>query len=905
MPHRPTVVTAAAVGFLLALVGTVPAAAAPIESSPLRVTFPEDGATLSSGDVTLRGSVAAPDQTTNQTTRVQYVVDVSGSTGSPVQDCNGDGVRDVLDDFNGDGRFGDVLDCEISAVVALNASLRSVPASADHLEVGLTAFGSTATAAQMERDEPDSLFVQPGLTGDDKDVIPNLNFVASSLRQGTVGEYASRSVGTGTDFDAALTTALDAFGSHSGTRWIFFLSDGQASVRQATLDRVRASGVRVRTFAVGGGTGTGPCAPAAPLGAIAAAGGDSCVRVSDPSALAASVVDSQPAWLTSVTVEVDGRTVPADIDPIGGWSATVPGLADGRHRATVTATLADGTTWTTGVGFRIAGDQISYTALGDSYAAGEGVRPYLVAQHDDALCHRSANGWPMLVGLGDDPEPLSRRDDVTFRFLACSGARIDNLDTTPQPKKWGAVLLKGEAEVPLQLDALDSDADLVTLSIGGNDLGFASIVTHCVTTLSCPEHGFISTDSGTSVILDDWTTVRLALIGNELTGAYEAVRARVRPDTTVVATTYPRLVSVSPLASVNVTCTAPVLSHGERQWLRAQVDTFAAIVHERARRPGAGIQVVDVRDHFEGRNACDRDAHIYGATLIRLDDLTPGAVSAASFHPTARGARLYAAAVTEALHDTSRPGPRAGEGVRNRAETHADEAWSDAAIVTDPDAVLRQYPPDVVDAVGATTFADAYLGNGAALDGQPACEDVVTGEVVPLLAHEFAPGSVVTASTVAVAADGTETGRATSTHHADDDGLVRSAVIAPEVAAAGLLSVSLTGVNAGGGPVVGTALASTSVDASCRATVAEAGRLGPQDGDGDGTVAGVGRDTDTPSASPDRPGAHAPAAALTTTGAHLLPLGVAALVLLAVGGAVAVAGRRHGRSAGAGGELPR
>ncbi|WP_203669652.1 GDSL-type esterase/lipase family protein [Cellulomonas pakistanensis] len=878
----------------------------------MTVTFPESGARVSGGDVAFRGLVSDRRTTTpdEQETRIQYVVDVSGSTASPLQDCNGDGVRDALDDFNGDGRHGDVLDCEISAVVALNAGLRGVPGSATHLRVGLTAFGTSAAAAQMDKEDESARFIPPGQTGEGKDVIPDLNVVASSLRQGLLGQYARKVVGESTNFDAALTTALSTLEQHAGPRWIFFLSDGQASVSQATLNRVDASGVNVRTFAVGNDVGSAPCAANAPLGRIAAAGGDSCIRVVDPSDLTASVVDSQPQWLDSVMVDVDGRTAQADIDPVGGWSATVPGLPTGSHTAVVTATLSDGRTLTTAVPFRVA-THISYTALGDSYASGEGVSPYLYGSQEDQLCHRSRAGWPTLVSVGGDPAPLSLRDDAVFRFVACSGARIVNLDTTPQDKKVGFLWLKDEYDIPLQLDQLNPDADLVTLSIGGNDLGFAPVVTHCITRFACQSQAFIDIPSG-PVTLDDWMTIRLALVGNELTGAYQAVRDRVSDDTRIVATTYPRLVSGGPEAFGNLLCWPPVLSHAERQWIRDRVDTFAAIVTDRARRPGAGLQVVDVRDDFEDRNVCDGDAHLLGPTVLRLDDLEFSPISAASFHPTERGARLYAAAVNDALRHTfvdeaipGQPGRSAdaAQAAHDVTPTRAVMARpatsaavlpaaldpSDAAIVTDPDSVLAEYPPDVVDAVGSTTFADVFLGNGAAIDGHPACDDVVESEIVPLLAHGLAPGSEVTAETATMGADGTELGRTSTTHRVDDDGTLRSTFVAPAVGAEGLLTVSVRGIGAGGGPAVGTALATTSVDAGCRAKVADAGRLAPPETGTRPSPGGVDPDpggaasAGTAETAPDAASA-SPGAPLSSTGATIA-WAAAAAVLLLVGGA--------------------
>lgn len=822
----------------------------PSPAPRLDVDFPGEQQRVSGGDVTFHGTVRL-DDTTDQITRVQYVVDVSSSTASPLQDCNGDGVRDALDDFNGDGQLGDVLDCQISAVVALNADLRGVPGSAEHIRVGLTAFGTAAAVAQMVPDADidaaldNATFIAPGTVGTGTDVIPNVNVVASSLRVGFLGEYAPQTVVAGTNFDAAVRAALDTLEPYSGPRWVFFLSDGQATVSQSTLDRVAASGIGVRTFAVGSGAGTAPCSASSALAKIAAAGSDACVHVLDPSSLTSSLVASQPGWLRSVEVEVGGRTVLADIDPIGGWSVVVPGLDVGSHRATITATLTDGRTVTRIRGFRVA-DHISYVALGDSYASGEGIPPYLQGPQDN-LCHRSTGSWPGMVSLPDSTVSLSQRRDAEFQFLACSGARIVNLDTTPQPKQmWSG----GRPEIPLQLDLLKRDANLVTLSIGGNDLGFAPIVTHCFTALVCQDHGFITTASGTHVSLDDWTAIRLALIGNELTGTYQAIRSRVSTDTAVVVTTYPRLVSDWDRA--HAACSPLLLSGDERRWLRRQVDTFAEIVHDRARRAGADVHVADVRNDFEGHNFCDSDSVIIGPTLWRLTEVGFSPLSAASFHPNSRGAQLYAIGVNETLrYDVDVPGTSRALTTTQASSTPQPAAIARASLasaapvvsaghttpvvrtapdpVTDPDGLLGSYPEDVVSAVGSTTFAEVALANGAALDGFPACNHVVPREVVPLLAQGFAPGSTVTATTRAVGHDGTESDAVTSEHVVGEDGRLISEIVAPSITGDGMLTVSLAGVGPGGGPAVGTALATTTDDPECVGLVQAAGRVAPEE----------------------------------------------------------------------------
>jgi lysophospholipase L1-like esterase len=513
----------------------------------------------------------------------------------------------------------------------------------------------------------------------------------------------------------------------------------------------------------------------------------------------------------------------------------------------VTATLTDGRTVTRIRGFRVA-DHISYVALGDSYAAGEGIAPYLQGPQDN-LCHRSTGSWPGMVSVPDSRNPLSVRDDAEFQFLACSGARIVNLDTTPQPKQmWSG----GRREIPLQLDLLRRDADLVTLSIGGNDLGFAPIVTHCFTSLVCQDDAFTTTASGTHVSLDDWTAIRLALIGNELTGTYQAVRSRVSTDTAVVVTTYPRLVSDWDRA--HAACSPLLLSGDERRWLRRQVDTFAEIVHDRARRAGADVHVADVRNDFEGHNFCDSDSVIIGPTLWRLTEVGFSPLSAASFHPNSRGVQLYAIGVNETLrYDVDVPGTSRAHPV---AATQATSTPQPAAVaqaslastrpvvttsrtiavartapdpVMDPDGLLGSYPDDVVSAVGSTTFAEVALANGAALDGFPACDHVVPREVVPLLAQGFAPGSTLTATTRAVGHDGTESDAVTSEHVVGEDGRLISEIVAPPITGEGMLTVSLSGVGPGGGPAVGTALATTSDDPECVGLVQAAGRVAPED----------------------------------------------------------------------------
>ena len=116
-------------------------------------------------------------------------------------------------------------------------------------------------------------------------------------------------------------------------------------------------------------------------------------------------------------------------------------------------------------------------ALGDSYTAGEGVPPF-VARTDLAginECHRSSQAYPVQV---------ASRVGLPLESWACSGAATADLVTTTVSRDrapWNDPLHEVTAGTSASaLDRLGSDVSIVTLSIGGNDVGFADIVSDCL-----------------------------------------------------------------------------------------------------------------------------------------------------------------------------------------------------------------------------------------------------------------------------------------------------------------------------------------------------------------------------------------------------------------------------------------
>lgn len=90
----------------------------------------------------------------------------------------------------------------------------------------------------------------------------------------------------------------------------------------------------------------------------------------------------------------------------------------------------------------------SYVALGDSYSSGVGTRTYI---SDGTSCQRSNAAFPAL---------LAAQKGYTLNFRACSGATTATVTNT-------------------QLSALTSSTRYVTMSVGGNDAGFANVITEC------------------------------------------------------------------------------------------------------------------------------------------------------------------------------------------------------------------------------------------------------------------------------------------------------------------------------------------------------------------------------------------------------------------------------------------
>ena len=142
----------------------------------------------------------------------------------------------------------------------------------------------------------------------------------------------------------------------------------------------------------------------------------------------------------------------------------------------------------------------SYVALGDSYSSGVGTRSYI---SDGTACQRSTYAYPYLISV---------KRGFTLSFQACSGAKISDVSSK-------------------QLGSLSSATAYVTLSVGGNDAGFSSVITECA------QPGWMSDCNGA---IDQ----AQAYINNTLPRALSTLYASIRskaPNAKVVVVGYPRI----------------------------------------------------------------------------------------------------------------------------------------------------------------------------------------------------------------------------------------------------------------------------------------------------------------------------------------------------------------------------
>jgi lysophospholipase L1-like esterase len=251
----------------------------------------------------------------------------------------------------------------------------------------------------------------------------------------------------------------------------------------------------------------------------------------------------------------------------------------------------------------------AYAALGDSYTSG----PLIPTQLFDPFgCLRSDHDYPHLAAqaLG-----------MSLHDVSCSGAGTREL-SVPQAVQGGPN--------PPQLDALDPSTRLVTLQIGGNDIGFTDIIRSCIAVVPlgspCQDH---YTAGG-----PDQLSGRIAATAPRVAAALAEIHRRA-PDARVLVVGYP---AILPEAGVGCWPMLP-LAWADVAWLRGKEKELDGMLASVAASGGATY--VDTYAPSVGHDACE----LPGVRWV--EPLAPVA-AAAPVHPNAIGMQAMAALVVSA-----------------------------------------------------------------------------------------------------------------------------------------------------------------------------------------------------------------------------------------------------------------
>lgn len=239
----------------------------------------------------------------------------------------------------------------------------------------------------------------------------------------------------------------------------------------------------------------------------------------------------------------------------------------------------------------------NYVALGSSYAAGLGLGDTINGSPD--VCRRGSGSYPRLLAkqLG------ARLVDAT-----CSGSTAEQ------------ILSVGQEGIPPQINAVKSDTDLVTITVGGNDLGYAGDMMQVAGLLGGLKGPLTSAESRPYARLE--ATIISVL---------KEIRRRA-PKARIVVATYPDVVPEKG------TCDKLDMNLHQAQIFRAIAERLAATTREAASAV-EGTILVDMSKLSKGHDAC--------SSL----PWTTGAYPETGFpyHPTSLGAQAVASEIKHRL----------------------------------------------------------------------------------------------------------------------------------------------------------------------------------------------------------------------------------------------------------------
>jgi len=254
----------------------------------------------------------------------------------------------------------------------------------------------------------------------------------------------------------------------------------------------------------------------------------------------------------------------------------------------------------------------SYVALGDSFTAG----PVIPLQIPPFGCLKSDHNYPHLAA------PALKFQ--AFRDASCSGAQTKHM-TEPQDVDPGPN--------PPQFDALDAGTRMVSVGIGGNDIGFSEIIRNCQSATTpegqpCQDHYVVNGR--------DEISARIAATAPKIAEVLQGIAAR-SPKARIYLVNY---LPIFPDEGPGCWPQIPV-ADADVPYLRAKEKELNAMLGEQAAANGA--RLVDAYTAGIGHDACQ-------LPLVRWVEPAVPVNAAAPFHPNLFGMEGTARTLLAATH---------------------------------------------------------------------------------------------------------------------------------------------------------------------------------------------------------------------------------------------------------------
>lgn len=252
----------------------------------------------------------------------------------------------------------------------------------------------------------------------------------------------------------------------------------------------------------------------------------------------------------------------------------------------------------------------SLVALGDSFASG----PLVPVQYEQPWgCLRSSNNYAHQV---------ARELDLDLTDVTCSGASTKHMWEThgvsPEEEfaEYGSQFgYTGHPGNPPQLDALQPETDVVTLQIGGNDIGFGGIATTC-------GEGAIAGSGCQEAVAAERPFERIAATAAKIRAVLEEIHRR-SPGADIYVLGYSGIFKIGPTAS----CEAMGVGEDDAQYLRGIHEALNAMIQTVAEEPGlahsSATTYVDVYGPSAGHTACDLPAIRWVEPIVPVNAAAP------------------------------------------------------------------------------------------------------------------------------------------------------------------------------------------------------------------------------------------------------------------------------------------